>query len=414
MFTTVCLNAQNYLISFTGSGASITIDSIQIENLFQGTTKTLGSNDELNLLGVLGIESQLNCIEHFQIYPNPMCESTKLEFYNPNSNNVNIEIFDINGKRIVNYCRNIKRGNNCFEISGLSSGVYYVNVGASEWQYSTSLISVSEKSCNPTINFKSENSMELNLKKYSKSNKNVVPMQYNNGDRLLFRGFSGNNTRILTLAASQSQTVNFEFVNCADADGNNYAVVTINTQTWIAENLKTTKYNDNTTIPLITDNIQWAGLTSPGYCWYENDSAIYGNAYGALYNWFAVDTLSNGNKNICPIGWHVASNVEWDNLVYYVGSPLSAGGYLKETDTLHWYSPNTDATNFYGFTALPAGYRSNGNGGFGDVRYNGTWWTTTELAEIPAYHRAISWISAEVSSGAVYKEIGKSVRCVKD
>ena len=138
-----------------------------------------------------------------------------------------------------------------------------------------------------------------------------------------------------------------------DIDGNVYQTVTIGTQVWMVENLKTTRYIDGTAIPLDTNSSTWGGLTTPGYCWY-NDSAIYGNTYGALYNWYAVNT-----GKLAPAGWHVPTDSEWTVLTTYLGGETVAGGKLKDTGTTYWQSPNTGATNASGFLALPGGFRSN-------------------------------------------------------
>ena len=106
----------------------------------------------------------------------------------------------------------------------------------------------------------------------------------------------------------------------------NFPSVTIGNQTWMAENLKTTKYNDGTIIPLITDKMAWETASfdaSPAYCWYDTTGTGYTkynlDTYGALYNWYAINTSTNGNKNVCPIGWHVPTNVEWTTLTDYLG-----------------------------------------------------------------------------------------------
>jgi len=124
----------------------------------------------------------------------------------------------------------------------------------------------------------------------------------------------------------------------SDIDGNYYKTIQIGSQIWMAENLKTTRYNDGSNIPLVTDNTAWSNLTTPGYCWYNNDAATYKNVYGALYNWYAVNT-----GKLCPSGWHVPSEYEWTLLVNYLGGVYAAGGKLKETGTTHWYSPNAGA-----------------------------------------------------------------------
>jgi len=413
----VSSNAQYYPVSFTANGASTSIDSIQVENLFQKTRLTLNSTDVLHLVNTLSINNLSKNEEAIILYPNPMQETSKLEFYSEGSENIKFEIIDIMGKSIVKQIFEAKRGINCFEISGLISGSYIVNIISSKKKYSKNFISINNQSKRPSIKFLSQNLTNFSSDANNKSTKNIIQMQYNNGDRMLFKGFSGNYSRVITISNlqnTQNQTINFNFISCVDGDGNHYSVTTIENQTWMAENLKTTKYNNGVSIPLVTDNLQWASLTSPAYCWYENNYATYGKIYGALYNWFTIDSISTGGKNACPIGWHAASYDEWNTLINSIGGHLTAGGYLKETDTIHWLSPNFNATNFYGFTALPNGFRSEGNGSFGDIRFNGHFWTSTEQATTPAYNIGMSCINAEVSSGSNYKVNGKSVRCIKN
>ena len=134
-------------------------------------------------------------------------------------------------------------------------------------------------------------------------------------------------------------------LTATDIDGNVYHTVTIGTQIWMVENLKTTRYNDGSPIPFVTDSSSWSNLTTPGYCWYNNDTTNK-NTYGALYNWFAVNT-----GKLAPTGWHVPTDDEWTTLTTYLGGESIAGGKLKETGTTHWRTPNAGATNEIGFTA---------------------------------------------------------------
>jgi uncharacterized protein (TIGR02145 family) len=188
-----------------------------------------------------------------------------------------------------------------------------------------------------------------------------------------------------------------------DIEGNIYNTVTIGTQTWMAENLKTTRYKNGTTIPLVTDNTAWAGLTSPGYCWYNNDEAANKATYGALYNWYTVNT-----GNLCPTGWHVPSDAEWTTLTAYLGGKNVAGGKLKETGTAHWASPNTGATNETSFTALPGGARYYLGSYFNFGSY-GYWWSSNE----PSFWFLL-YFGSYVSKGVDYKKISCSVRCLRD
>lgn len=193
-----------------------------------------------------------------------------------------------------------------------------------------------------------------------------------------------------------------------DADGNVYNTVVIGTQVWLKENLKTTKYRNGTAIPLVTDQSEWGGLTTPAVCWYENSQTNYGNTYGAIYNWYAVKT-----GNICPTGWHVPTDAEWTTLVNFLGGENVAGGKMKETGTTHWNMPNTGATNESGFTALPGGYRFT-DGGFYDVANFGYWWSASEFNAADGFFRLIYFDDRVVEKGNFSKKYGFSVRCLMD
>jgi len=205
----------------------------------------------------------------------------------------------------------------------------------------------------------------------------------------------------------QTFTTNGPGEPLTDIDGNTYNTVWIGGQLWMAENLKTTKYTDGMPIPLVTDNVQWAGLTTGAYCWYNNDVANKA-IYGALYNYYAVQTGS-----IAPIGWHVPSEAEWTQLENYLGGSSIAGGALKETGTTHWLSPNAGATNITGFTALPGGLRRS-YGPFDSIGRNGFWWSSTEFNAAGTWYRVMTYADSYVGSTSKPKEFGFSVRCVRD
>ena len=193
-----------------------------------------------------------------------------------------------------------------------------------------------------------------------------------------------------------------------DIDDNVYNTITIGSQVWMVENLKTTKYNDGTNIPNVTDNTVWNSLTTPGYCWYNNDATSYKNTYGALYNFYAVNT----NK-LAPKGWHVSSEAEWRTLSDYIGGDSRAAGKLKEIGTTHWLSPNTGATNETGFTALPGGYRDS-SGKFQGIEQIGYWWNAIEVSAYSARAYNISFAFGGIGFGPFGMEYGFSVRCIKD
>ena len=219
--------------------------------------------------------------------------------------------------------------------------------------------------------------------------------------------FGGGSCVISVTVEDAAQTTDI-----TDAEGNTYKTVTIGTQTWMAENLKVSKYSDGTTIPNITDNTQWQNNTTGAWSYYNNDAA--NNAkYGKLYNWYAVSKISNGNKNVCPTGWHVPTDAEWTVLIDYLGGEIIAGSKMKEVGTTSWNSPNTDATNTSLFSALPGGYRIT-NGNYTNVGYLGYWWSSTEGSTGNAWPRNLSYYSGNANRSFKSKSNGLSVRCLRD
>ena len=142
------------------------------------------------------------------------------------------------------------------------------------------------------------------------------------------------------------------------------------------------------------------------------------NTYGVLYNWPAAmngaassTTNPSGVQGVCPTGWHLPSDAEWTELTDYLTS--YAGGKLKETGTTHWNSPNTGATNETGFTALPGGYRID-SGSFVSIGNYGLWWSATEFDTNNAWFRFMLYNNSDVYRSSNYKELGFSVRCLRD
>jgi len=200
-----------------------------------------------------------------------------------------------------------------------------------------------------------------------------------------------------------------------DLDGNVYKTQKIGSQIWMAENLKTTKYNDSTKIDFIPDNTAWGYFKHPGYCWYNNNEA-YKDTCGALYNWYAVNPITNGNKNICPSGWHIPTYDEYLKLISFLGGDSIAGGKLKITGTNSWKSPNTNAVNSSGFNGLSAGYRAviDNSVTFEDLGYFTYFWTSTEYNTFHVDVVGLYFMSGEVRREYMPKEWGISIRCLKD
>jgi uncharacterized protein (TIGR02145 family) len=201
---------------------------------------------------------------------------------------------------------------------------------------------------------------------------------------------------------------NLTYGSVLDIDGNTYKTIQIGTQTWMAENLKTTKYDDGASIALVTDYSGWANLTSPAYCWHSNNENANKNTYGALYNWYTVNM-----GNLCPTDWHVPSIAEWNILTDYLGGLSDAGGKMKEIGNYHWLNENQGASNTSGFTALPSDYRGN-DGIFHLIGDGCAWWSSIENSASTASAIGLSHSVSSAFVGSNNKKFGFSVRCVRD
>ncbi len=205
----------------------------------------------------------------------------------------------------------------------------------------------------------------------------------------------------------------------SDIDGNEYKIIKIGSQWWMAENLKVTRYNNGDSIPNLTNAEDWENSSNGSVCSYEN----YGytsNVYGRLYNWYAIED----SRKIAPKGWHLPSDSEWKELEIILGmSPTEAnengyrgidiGGKLKSE--YQWISPNIGATDSVGFSALGSGLRVS-NGSFTGILFSGLFWTSSEseFDSNRAIYRLLHYDTSAIYRSAEYKQYGFSIRCVKD
>ncbi|NVO20830.1 MAG: T9SS type A sorting domain-containing protein [Bacteroidetes bacterium] len=244
----------------------------------------------------------------------------------------------------------------------------------------------------------------------------------NPGDTLKLTGKSGNYRTVVMLIPTYNQTVTFDFVECRDADDNNYAVLQIGDQLWMAENLKTTKYRDGSDIPNVQDSAGWHTATSGAWCDYHN-LPDEGAEYGHLYNFYAVDDI----RGISPEGWHVASHSECNVMEKYLdnsvdttllmGTGNQIGKMLKENCDTRWaYNPDTWGTNESGFTALCTNFRI-GSGAWSlapNNDHDDGFWTSTAINNGSAWFRSLRWCFSDIYVLYLQKTFGYSVRCIKN
>lgn len=213
---------------------------------------------------------------------------------------------------------------------------------------------------------------------------------------------------IIFITACKKNSIPAPVPYLTDIDGNAYDLIKIGTQTWMKQNLKTTRYKNGDLIQNENDPTVWASLTTGVWCYYANVTAN-GTVYGKLYNWYAV----NDPRGLAPAGYHIPSDAEWTTLSTGLGGDLVAGDAMKETGTAHWTTPNTGATNISGFTALPGGGR-NGDGTFEHIGNYGFWWSATESNTYFAGTLHLFSGNGFISMVTNFKQLGFSVRCLKD
>jgi uncharacterized protein (TIGR02145 family) len=194
-----------------------------------------------------------------------------------------------------------------------------------------------------------------------------------------------------------------------DIDGNIYPTVSIGNQCWMRENLKTSRYNNGDSIPIVTGTTAWRSLTTGGRSWYNNDSTTYENPYGNLYNWYAA----RESRDLCPTGWGVPTDAEWTTLTTYLGGLNVAGSKMKATGATYWSSQSAGTDNSSGFSALPGGYRGSG-GNFFNVSNLAFFWSDTVFDANDAYLRNLDVTNGIVTRKEYSKLVGASVRCLRD
>jgi len=439
--SSIFLNAQDYYIDFSGTGSSSTVSTVKVENINKGTDVTINGNDRLHLVPAttgIGQISDSNP-DGISFYPNPVNDNSRMQFNLPSPGNTVIKIIDIAGKEIARRQDLLTEGVHTYRIEGTGRGIYYVSVNSGKYSAGGRL--VSNGSITDNISLVYENTapaITMAGKNDPEGSKGDVVMGYSDGDRLKFTGMTENAGTVITEVITASKTITFDFIPCKDKDDNVYPVVKIGTQVWMGINLKTTKYNDGTAIPYITNDYAWSQLRDPSYSWYLHDEAKYKNLCGAIYNYYAVAT-----GNLCPTGWKVPSYNDWRDLEQYlIANGFNYNGELSDNKTgkslastamnslvlepsvpFSWQaSPypgvpgNTDfplKRNSTGFSALPVGLRG-ASGNFLNLGISGMWWSSTQETMTFAWYRWVQNANEGLSTSSTYKWSGFGVRCIKE
>jgi uncharacterized protein (TIGR02145 family) len=336
---------------------------------------------------------------------------------------VEVAIFDLNGKALSTVRNTLDAGSQSIALPQRGTGMYLYQVKVGNREFVVKGNSVSGAFSG--ISLLSPGSSPSTLAKQAMATVAINDVIAATKDGYLnYRcvQYNSDTTGIAIKMIASAGTVR-------DTDGNVYQTVRIGTQVWTVENLRVTKYNDGSLIPLDTSAAAWANATTPKYCFYNNTSnADSIKKYGALYNWYVVSP-ANSNK-ISPTGWHVPTDAEWDTLQNY----LIAKGYNWDATTTgnnvakslasktDWYTYSTTGTigcdltmnNSSGFSALPGGFRLS-NGDFGHQSFYGYWWSATESNASDAWDRYLYCGYNFLYRYSIYGEdCGFSVRLVMD
>lgn len=248
---------------------------------------------------------------------------------------------------------------------------------------------------------------------YSSSNGYNVDFQYDNSvfgntNNSKINGFS---IRLIKDSTTLSHGQSGIYIG---NDGKSYRTICIGTQEWLADNLAETRFRDGSNIPVVTDNTAWAALTTAGMCAYNNDwsnavcsDTLFYPKYGLLYNWYAVSNI----KNIAPVGWHVATQSDWNILVSTMGGSSVAGKKMKSTS---W----GNGTDEYGFNAVPSGNSNCGT--FVQIGINAWYWHTAQTSldttkgEYSVLINDVDSMTDYSQDDGKFKCVGMSVRLIKD
>lgn len=426
LLATIGLYSQVYQLNFAGAGAINKVDSVLVYNLQTNAKLQIAGSDILKLVPSAGINNyKVSGSKSIEVYPNPSTDYTFVEFDLFVREKVLITVIDITGKELFRSEQELDMGRQRLSLKGLSGGVYLVKINTGSTFYNVKILSTNKSKENKfSIKISQreikqpENKAVKAKNNIKKAGKSIIEMEYNAGDLLKLTGKSDNYLTVVMQTVSKDEEITFNFVECKDADNNNYAVIGIGEQLWMMQNL-------NIGVKINGSQEQTNNSMVEKYCYEDKESNCA--VYGGLYQWNEMMQYIEGEKGrgICPIGWHIPSDDDWKELEIYLGMSQSEadkqnawrgtdeGGKLKESGFVHWDKPNTGATNSSGFTALAGGYRAE-NGVFISLNAYAVFWTSTHYSSGFAWDRYLNAAYSEVFRFSPLRSYGNSVRCVKD
>lgn len=425
-------------LTFTAenNGQYVPMDSIFVENLTQGGDTTLYAPDTVLVLDFFtGIENNGatvdNTFEVSQNYPNPFTNKTEINLNLPESDVIKITVRDIVGRELAHYKNTLDKGNHSFTFYAGNEKCYLLTIAGEQTSKTIKMLKAISKNYGEQCSIEYTGIKEI-VNAYKTRNA-TANFGFNLGDELRYSAYTDVEVSSIIHSPVASQTITFQFdtwtpcpgsPTLTDFNGNIYNTAQIGTQCWMKENLKAANYRNGEVIPNVTDNNEWENNTSGAYAWYNNDPA-WKDLYGALYNWYAV----NNSNGLCPTGWHVPHEDEWNILINYIGGPGSPGGnklkscrqinsplggHCNTVEHPRWDQSSSHwGTDDYGFSGLPGGGRGP-EGSFTSLGSYGNWWSSLGISMLTAIGFELYSSSGEANTVTYYINNGNSIRCVKD
>ncbi len=414
-------------LTFSGdnNGQPVSLESVWVKNLTQNCDTTVYPPDftlaiDTIMTGFSGGQYLKKEFTVSQNFPNPFAHHTTILIHLPDNDDVEIIVNNLLGQQLIHYNAQLNSGMHTFKFFPSNERVFIMSVIYKDQKRSVQMLSsgnVVDKECR--LKYLGSNGSGI-----IKSVQNKSYFDFNPGDKLLFVGHTTAEESGILDSPTENQDYVFQFatnIPCignpiVEYEGQTYNTVQIYGQCWLKENL-----NVGSMIP--SSQAQTNNNIIEKYCMV--DMASLCDLFGGLYSWNEMMKYTNetGGQGICPDGWHVPEDIEWQILEGSVDSEnkignaiwgynawrgSDAGGNLKQTGTELWEYPNTGATNAYGFTALPGGYYVQGFWGPGYKTY---FWSSHPTQK---YYRNMDWDQAGIKRNTAGNIEVFSVRCVKD
>lgn len=416
------------IFSATDTSGHVQQDSTKIQNQTTGEDTTLYYPDTVltisNVVGIADKHYNEETFMLFQNFPNPVKDQTTITMSISTREKISLIVTDLLGRQIISIKKVLDKGEHNFSFRPGNAQLYFFTASTHGVSQSIKVLNA-----NQGINAVCELNYQGSSDKHSqlKNTRAVQGFTYSFGDELLFIAYANGLQSGMSDSPETTTTYTFQFVTNIPCPGTPtityggqvYNTVQIFSQCWMKENL-------NVGNMLFVPEMQTDNDTIEKYC--LGDMESYCDTYGGLYYWSEMMnyTQLTGGQGICPEGWHIPSDLDWQILegavddTYHIGDTEwgnlnwrgnNAGGNLKQTGTSYWEPPNDGATNAYGFSTLPGGYFV--QGAFWGVWYKAYLWSSDYNQKT---YRNMDWNQIKIKKGTVggSDELAISVRCIKN